>query len=1468
MTKHVLLLVLAAVACVAAIAEPVPVAMPEANGHPRVFLTQDEVATVRRAAAEQPWAKAIAEGVLAKADALASEPLDIPHSEGQWTHWYTCPDDGTGLKSDSPTQHSCRTCGKVYSGAPYDGVYVTKRHSHWLEGIEDLGFAYALDPKPEYAQRVRDILVEYAGFYGDLELHDIYGKQGTAKDRLFGQTLNTAVVLCSMSTGYDIVHDAEQFSDEDHRLIEEKLLRPMVADIRANPRGISNWQTWHNAAVCGAGLVLGDREYVDWSINGPNGLLFQLEKGSVMASGMWYEESPSYHWYAFEALVYQLQACKRAGMDFHRLPIAKKLFDAPVRQLLPDGSFAPLHDSVPDTIAARRQFYAIGFREYGDPVHAALAQPRTHKWSLFWGAVEMPESTGMPPMASSNDTSEGLAVLRAGADTVALLDYGPGTSAHVQHAKLGIVLYAMGDIRFVDPGRLPYGNPMHAKWYRQTIAHNTVVVGEKSHARAPGRLASWVDEDGVTLVRATCDGAYPGVALDRTLMMKGNVLLDVFLCSSADDTTFDMPLHLQGAAEGLEPAAEAKPFGSADGYGILMDVRTLPEGPLHFAAMADAGSIDIQTFDASENFHAMGYGTCSMQELLPAIIRRQRGRTAVFAAAYQVLPTGAEPITAEWNEVTRTLSVGEVQLRVADGRTEFATTVDGEWKVASVASGSVAAREAEAPTERGAVKIDFGSDDVADGYVEANSGTAYTAERGHGWVGTPKLHDDIQDKPEALDPDFDRHRDFTWSYEPANFRIDVEPGIYELAVTSGDFNIGGPATKVEVVGSDVEFPPLVPAVCEFVTVRAAFEVKQSPLVVRFASNPKNNWQVNELVLRRADAPEAAVRESVQVKFFEKARGTSQVQGASRTVRVIASDYPPLDDLMGDGPSPIAELWAQYVEDLAKITSFERGTATREEYRRVQASVQQQTYSDAGKAIDVPEFAAIGPAVLDRFTPWGVYVAADESVRSDLLARLALVQKLAEGHLDDNAAELADSLRRGAYTSLFMRTPTDVDPVCHAARAALFEIQAMFAAAKAEKDEIGMFKRAAHLAASRIDPAAIASSAEAAIVSSCMDTAFRYAAFTEDFPEQPAPEEVSYIVVFKPLAFAMPDSRRHRPPVPDCFAAETIQAQMKRVYRYAIENPRQAQHHGWEKAAFHVGIMDAAIATKDPEYMAESVRWSEAASYDVFMDRRGAKDADNQACAQVYLDLYLLEGGEEKLASIRSIADEMVANPPQGRKHWWWCDSLFMAPPVLSKLSRATGDKRYAELMHALWWDAKEFLWNDDEKLFFRDHRYFEAKTENGKPVIWGRGNGWVVSGLARILADLPEDDPRRADYAAIYREMCSRLASIQGSDGMWRTSLADAGEFPMPEASCTAFFVHGIAWGINAGILDRAEFEPVVRKGWHGLNQVVFPTGKIGWVQHVAGAPGMVAPDMTREYAPGAFLLAGSEMLRLVEGRD
>jgi rhamnogalacturonyl hydrolase YesR len=151
--------------------------------------------------------------------------------------------------------------------------------------------------------------------------------------------------------------------------------------------------------------------------------------------------------------------------------------------------------------------------------------------------------------------------------------------------------------------------------------------------------------------------------------------------------------------------------------------------------------------------------------------------------------------------------------------------------------------------------------------------------------------------------------------------------------------------------------------------------------------------------------------------------------------------------------------------------------------------------------------------------------------------------------------------------------------------------------------------------------------------------------------------------------------------------------------------------------------------------------------------------------------------------------------------------------------------------------------------------------------MWSRGNGWVIASVVRTLEYLPADSPYRADYEDMLQRMAKALAVIQRPDGLWNVSLGDPTYFPGPEASGTAFFTYAIAWGINHGVLDREAFLPVVDVAWRGLVSVaVRADGELGFVQGVGDQPASSQPvtlRSTRDFGVGAFLLAGSEVMRV-----
>ena len=64
-------------------------------------------------------------------------------------------------------------------------------------------------------------------------------------------------------------------------------------------------------------------------------------------------------------------------------------------------------------------------------------------------------------------------------------------------------------------------------------------------------------------------------------------------------------------------------------------------------------------------------------------------------------------------------------------------------------------------------------------------------------------------------------------------------------------------------------------------------------------------------------------------------------------------------------------------------------------------------------------------------------------------------------------------------------------------------------------------------------------------------------------------------------------------------------------------------------------------------------------------------------------------------------------------------------------------------------------------------------------------------------------------------------------------------------------------------MLDRATYRPVVDKGWLALESCVTPEGKLGYVQQVGADPKSFKPENFEVYGAGAFLLAGSEVIKL-----
>lgn len=336
-----------------------------------------------------------------------------------------------------------------------------------------------------------------------------------------------------------------------------------------------------------------------------------------------------------------------------------------------------------------------------------------------------------------------------------------------------------------------------------------------------------------------------------------------------------------------------------------------------------------------------------------------------------------------------------------------------------------------------------------------------------------------------------------------------------------------------------------------------------------------------------------------------------------------------------------------------------------------------------------------------------------------------------------------------------------------------------------------------------------------------------------------------------------------------FAPGVITALLQKVNDYQSAHPvMKAADRNWERGTWFTGVMAAGVAKGDRRFIDQATRFGESNQWQPGTEKSGGNVL---TCAQTYLELYFLTTNHAFIEPVIQWVNSGRSNTPSGAKVWYleggrrYADSLYVGAPPLAMLAKATGNAQYLTWMNDFFWDVQAELFDPADGLLYRDKRFIGKANLNGKKVFWSRGNGWVFASLPRILSALPANDPSRPRYEALFKQMAAAIAKQQQPDGLWRPNLGDAEEFAVPESSGTGFFCYGMAWGVRNGLLDRKTYLPVIRKVWTGLVNCVSEEGKVRWGQMVGDRPVAVKAEDSHEYVTGTFLLAGSEVLRLVK---
>lgn len=318
---------------------------------------------------------------------------------------------------------------------------------------------------------------------------------------------------------------------------------------------------------------------------------------------------------------------------------------------------------------------------------------------------------------------------------------------------------------------------------------------------------------------------------------------------------------------------------------------------------------------------------------------------------------------------------------------------------------------------------------------------------------------------------------------------------------------------------------------------------------------------------------------------------------------------------------------------------------------------------------------------------------------------------------------------------------------------------------------------------------------------------------------------------------------------------------------------------WHQAVYQTGNMEAYKLTRKPEYRDFAERWAEhnnwkGATGDAPAEWKYSYGetpeyvlfGDWQCCFQTYADLYELQPEAKKITRAREVME--YAMNQSNRDWWWWADALYMAMPVMSKYYKITGNTLYLNKMYTYFDYADHLMFDSAEKMYYRDGRYVwpKHKSMNGKKDFWARGDGWVLAGLAKVLADVPQSWRQRGFFELRFRQLADAARRSQQPEGHWSRSLLDEKCAPGYETSGTALFTYGLAWGVNNGLLNRAKYDKTIRLAWRYLTKVALQNdGSVGYVQPIGdrAIPGQVInASSVQDFGTGVYLLAACEMSR------
>lgn len=160
----------------------------------------------------------------------------------------------------------------------------------------------------------------------------------------------------------------------------------------------------------------------------------------------------------------------------------------------------------------------------------------------------------------------------------------------------------------------------------------------------------------------------------------------------------------------------------------------------------------------------------------------------------------------------------------------------------------------------------------------------------------------------------------------------------------------------------------------------------------------------------------------------------------------------------------------------------------------------------------------------------------------------------------------------------------------------------------------------------------------------------------------------------------------------------------------------------------------------------------------------------------------------------------------------WADDLYMCIPFLLNYYKITQDTQYLDEAAKQMLLYKKYLYMENEGIL--SHTYiFNMNSPSYMP--WGRGNGWAMYSLAKILETMPKEHKRYTQLKKYFNALAEGYVKNQAESGLFHQLINYPDTYE--ETSSTAMFLYAFSSAVLNGVSDGEKLKSSAKRAKKGI---------------------------------------------------